>query len=96
MSKMRRAAWGFDLVPEDEWRVQAACSPATADLFWPSEYKDGTDRPKVNRNMRLALELCAACPVRVQCLSHELANPQPWTRIAAGHVITKRGEVYVP
>lgn len=50
----------------NDWRDQAACAQiGDTDLFYPE--KGGSTRP--------AKSVCAACPVRRQCLEAALATP---------------------
>lgn len=54
-------------IPNDDWKQQGACRDHHPEL-WFSEpgSVDGTK----------ALEICAPCPVRQQCLQHALAAPE--------------------
>lgn len=52
------------LVPP--WMEHASCSRDTADHFFPP-----TGRPGLNAQSE-AKQICAACPVRAECLQHAL------------------------
>lgn len=51
-----------DLLPPQEITDNAACSPATADLFFSDEAAD----------IAQAREICMGCPVRQMCLEYSL------------------------
>ena len=83
-----RSAYDLDPAPADPqaWRLHAACSPATADWFWPLS----TSRLSLHaEHTKAALALCARCPVLHDCDAHEQAQPVEFTHIAAGKVWTK-------
>ncbi|MBL7498814.1 WhiB family transcriptional regulator [Frankia sp. CNm7] len=48
-----------------DWRFGAACGPADVEIFYPPEAIDAQER---RRREAVAKEICAGCPVRVQCL----------------------------
>jgi len=83
-----RSAYDLDPAPADPqaWRLHAACSPATAELFWPA----AMGRPSLTSDSaRAALALCAVCPVLADCDAHEQANPTESSHIAAGRLWAK-------
>lgn len=49
---------------ERPWATFAACTTVPGMTFFPQTKKDEA----------IALAVCAACPVRVECLSHALAT----------------------
>ncbi len=53
---------------QQEWWAAAACQQAEPELFFPISTKDVWSRD-------LALQFCAACGVRSQCLRVALADP---------------------
>ena len=59
-----------DLVwePDESWRVDAACSGVSSDLFFPTG-----DDPQASS---AAKAICAECPVREACLEYSLATNQ--------------------
>jgi len=80
-----RSAYDLDPAPADPqaWRLHAACSPATAELFWP------VSKGRISllsSSARTALALCAVCPVLHDCDAHEQANPTGFAHIAAGRL----------
>jgi len=58
---------GDDHVADDlaDWRFGAACGSAEAEIFFPPESVDPQEQC---RREAVAKEICAGCPVRVQCL----------------------------
>ena len=48
-----------------DWRLGAACATAEAEIFYPPEGLDAGER---RGREAAAKEICARCPVRVQCL----------------------------
>ena len=46
------------------WKVQAACTPDDADLFWPERGEDADT----------AKRICSGCPVRRECLTYALRS----------------------
>lgn len=58
----------------DTWREAAACAPPERRntlWFFPDKELDS------RLGVRLARELCAGCPVKVECLAHALSIDQP-------------------
>ncbi len=53
-------------VDEREWMLEAKCLDADPEAFFPE--KGGSTRE--------AKRICAACPVREECLDHALANEE--------------------
>ncbi|MFM7224049.1 MAG: WhiB family transcriptional regulator [Actinomycetota bacterium] len=53
--------------PDTEWLDAAACRGATTDVFFPT-----SESGKV-----AAVRICAACPVREECLEYAIATRQP-------------------
>lgn len=65
--------------PDETWRVEAACSGVSSDLFFPV----GEDSVA----SAAAKEICAECPVREACLQYSLATNQTegvWGGLDAG------------
>ncbi|MEU2657148.1 WhiB family transcriptional regulator [Streptomyces sp. NPDC007325] len=56
----------------DSWRAAAACQEVDPDLFFPV----GLGSPALAQAEE-AKKVCRRCPVRRQCLSEALAEPQP-------------------
>jgi WhiB family redox-sensing transcriptional regulator len=56
------------------WAEQALCAQADADAWFPDK----------GRQAVMAKRICAACPVRVQCLDYALAGADTWSGIATG------------
>jgi WhiB family redox-sensing transcriptional regulator len=50
------------------WMVDAACADADPDLFFPTR----------GRAPAAAKALCAACPVRPECLDYAVSNGIEW------------------
>ena len=59
-----RTAEDFDIEP---WRAYAACAEHDTDLFFPTTGED----------VRPAKAVCHGCEVRMECLEHALALPEP-------------------
>jgi WhiB family transcriptional regulator, redox-sensing transcriptional regulator len=55
----------LDITPQP-WMQQAACTGKTADLFYPERH-DAVE-------VKYAVAICQACPVREQCLAHAIAT----------------------
>lgn len=49
------------------WRLDAACRGVDANIFFPS--------PKDYDTFQYAMSVCAACPVRAECLEANLLEP---------------------
>lgn len=54
--------------PEESWRDQAACAGSDNDIFFPAGEDDEIVAP--------AKAICAACPVKDDCLQYALATNQ--------------------
>lgn len=57
-----------DLLATGGWQQDAACRDAEPDLFFSNAERDREE----------ALQLCAACPVRLECLEHALASREAY------------------
>ena len=77
-------------VVDGSWQANAACLGASTELFIGPDDERVRDR---TRHEALAVVLCAACPVRRECLEHALAVPErhgiwggttPAERVATG------------
>ena len=54
-----------------EWQAGAACSPSTAELFFPlGNYRDAKQKEQARRAKRI----CRKCPVVRECLGYALSN----------------------
>lgn len=53
----------------DDWRARAACARLDPGLFFP----DGAEA-----ETRQAKRVCAACPVRAECLRFALTSPEQY------------------
>ena len=54
-----------------EWQEGAACSPSTAELFFPlGNYRDAKQKEQARRAKRI----CRDCPVVSECLEYALSN----------------------
>ena len=54
-----------------EWQAGAACSPSTAELFFPlGNYRGGRQKERDRR----AKKICRTCPVVRECLGYALSN----------------------
>jgi hypothetical protein len=58
------------VVRASDWRAHAACRDEDPELFFPT----GTTGPLVAAQTRAALDVCAVCPVRAECLEEALAR----------------------
>lgn len=90
----KRSDWSlaYAIGSRPEWEDKAACYPEVAEYFWPLA-TGGLSGTVLSQENKLALKLCASCPVRRECLQRELDNPQPWIRIAGGRVLDANGVV---
>lgn len=50
-----------------DWRNDAACNGLNPDLFFPAQ----------GHSTRVAKQICASCPVRIECLAYALENNEP-------------------
>jgi WhiB family redox-sensing transcriptional regulator len=62
------------LIP-GRWAEQALCAQSDPNAWFPEP--GGRGQPA-------ALRICAACPVRAQCLDHALAGADTWQGISTG------------
>jgi WhiB family transcriptional regulator, redox-sensing transcriptional regulator len=62
------------LIIPGTWAEQALCAQADPDAWFPD--KGG--------NPVVAKRICAACPVRTQCLDYALSGADTWGGIATG------------
>lgn len=84
MSNGESAHWGYlmSLIPirDQKWIERAACAGhPTPDLWFPSDGrgrppKDG--EPKQSEQVKEAKRICAACPVRTECLTFSIENKE--------------------
>lgn len=58
-----------------EWAEHAACKGEPADVFFPRHARHGR-RGRDNSVYRTARSICAACPVRAECLTHAIAHDE--------------------
>jgi WhiB family transcriptional regulator, redox-sensing transcriptional regulator len=74
MSEVRRQA---TLAPRPNWawQDQAACRGKEVVLFFGP---DGERQPERDIRERKAKAVCAACPVRAECLSYAVARPEKY------------------
>ena len=56
------------------WADQALCAQSDPDAWFPDQ----------GRTAAIARRICAACPVRLQCLDHALAGADTWGGITTG------------
>ena len=84
---MNRSAWGLDTDRDLNWRTFAACGPDNAEWFFVSQLGG-----HLSLENRMALALCAQCPVRTECLAdaRSATGPVEQSRIAGGEVILGR------
>lgn len=57
-----------DLIGAQDWHARAACSTYDPDLWWIEDPKDV--------GHKIALDVCASCPVQRQCLEHAMETPE--------------------
>jgi len=59
--------YAFALPTDDEldWQAQALCSQTDPEAFFPEKGKKGCPTKE-------AKQVCAGCPVRLECLAHAL------------------------
>lgn len=56
------------------WAEQALCAQADPDAWFPEQ----------GRTAAIARRICAACPVRLQCLDYAMAGADTWGGISTG------------
>jgi WhiB family transcriptional regulator, redox-sensing transcriptional regulator len=56
------------------WAKQALCAQADPDAWFPDK----------GRQALIAKRICAACPVRAQCLDYALSGADTWGGISTG------------
>lgn len=54
-----------------EWMYQAACAEVGGDLWYPEKGSNGVVIDRVRA-------ICAACPVKSQCLDYAMSNVEIW------------------
>jgi transcription factor WhiB len=86
-----RSAWGLEVDRDMDWRQRTACTPADADMFWPTTSTSRLARAKIGSDTAKALAICHSCPVQRQCYQHAATHPEPFLRIAGGRVWHPRG-----
>ena len=65
-------AWTtLEMPATDRWRVHASCRDVDPDLFFPV----GTTGQALDQ-IDAARQVCAACPVRTECLEYALSTNQ--------------------
>jgi WhiB family redox-sensing transcriptional regulator len=62
------------LIMPGPWADQALCAQADGDAWFPERGRTAT----------LARRICAACPVRAQCLDYALSGADTWGGISNG------------
>ncbi len=58
-----------------DWQLEAACRGIDSEVFFHPERERGEAR---ERREQAAKQICAACPVRQECLEHSLAVKEPY------------------
>ena len=58
-----------------DWQLEAACRGIDSEVFFHPERERGEAR---ERREQAAKQICAACPVRQECLEHSLAVIEPY------------------
>jgi len=58
-----------------DWQLHAACRGTDSEVFFHPERERGEAR---ERREVAAKAICAACPVRQECLDHSLAVREPY------------------
>ena len=76
----------FEAMPKlPEWIADAPCSQTAPELFFPEPHESGA-------NVALAKQVCAACPVRQECLEWALDRGEKFG-IYGGLTSTQRRKV---
>jgi WhiB family redox-sensing transcriptional regulator len=67
----RGRTWGMNTITAEPWTAHAACSPKTAEWFWPinKSTKDG-----LTNDTRAALAICRRCTVKTECAQYAITN----------------------
>jgi len=77
-----------DIGPQG-WRRDAACLGSHQIMDLPE------DARHINRDhVKLALSMCATCPVRIKCAEHTLKNPPAHHCVQAGLIWTQKESRY--
>lgn len=61
------------LMEKWEWQHKAACRGEESSVFF---YDENEREPAKSYRVRAALQICAVCPVKQQCLDHALSVPE--------------------
>ncbi|MER7758179.1 WhiB family transcriptional regulator [Streptomyces sp. NPDC097619] len=77
---------------EWQWQLRAACREVGPGRFFHPEGERGEDR---SARDHAAKKVCAACPVRAQCLRHALRVQEPYG-VWGGLTEEERRAVLVP
>jgi WhiB family redox-sensing transcriptional regulator len=70
------ATTAADVTFPGQWAEQALCAQAGPDAWFPTK---GQHSPA-----KIAIRICRACPVRVQCLDYALSGVDTWGGITTG------------
>jgi WhiB family redox-sensing transcriptional regulator len=70
------AAVAATLAIAGRWAEQALCAQADPDTWFPEKGQHDL--------ARLATRICAACPVRAECLDYALSGADTWNGITTG------------
>ena len=62
------------LAVDGQWAEQALCAQADPDAWFPG----------LGETTAVAKRICAACPVRAQCLNYALSGADTWGGISTG------------
>ena len=81
---MPRSAYGLELIRDEDWQASAACTPDTAELFWPAYTYRQPQR--ITSDIKTALRICHECPVKAECYRHAVEHPEPYPRVAGGRL----------
>jgi WhiB family redox-sensing transcriptional regulator len=75
MAEVRRQAAALLERPAWGWQDEAACRGDEVLLFFGP---DGERQPEREIRERKAKAVCAACPVRIQCLDYAVSRPEKY------------------
>lgn len=57
-----------DILTTHDWHTRAACASYDPELWWIEDTRD--------LGRKIALDVCASCPVQRDCLQHALTRPE--------------------
>lgn len=75
-----------------QWLRYAACNGMDGDIFFPTQDVNGRPRtqPETAALLAQARQVCASCPVRIQCLERALRDREPEGGVWGGVLFSRK------